>query len=236
MLRRCSFVPGVLCLLLFGVGSVSAGPTYTVTDLGTLGGFDTYAYGINNSGQVAGMLYNNHAFFWSSSTGMQDIGALPSTRASYSMGYDINDNSQVVGQSTDSAGNYHPFLWSSDTGMQDLGNLPGGRGSGAIGINAYGVVVGSGYNSDDSSRAFLWSSVNGLQDLNGLIPTGSGWSLQYATAINDNGWIIGSGVNPRGQKHAFLLTPIPEPSTFALLGAGAIGLVAFAWRWKRRAA
>ena len=37
-------------------------------------------------------------------------------------------------------------------------------------------------------------------------------------------------MNPRGKWDAFLLTPIPEPSTFVLLAAGAVGLLGFAWR------
>jgi hypothetical protein len=45
-----------------------------------------------------------------------------------------------------------------------------------------------------------------LPDLNDVIPSGSGWTLQWAVAINDRGQITGYGV-VNGQTHAFLLTP-----------------------------
>ncbi len=47
-----------------------------------------------------------------------------------------------------------------------------------------------------------------MTDLNSLIPAGSGWVLTRATAINDAGHIVGSGVIG-GQVRAFLLTPDP---------------------------
>ena len=69
-----------------------------------------------------------------------------------------------------------------------------------------------------------------MTDLNSLISPSSGWTLTEAAAINGNGWIVGCGTNPSGQVDAFLLTPVPEPSALALLGAGVIGLVAYGWR------
>jgi hypothetical protein len=44
-----------------------------------------------------------------------------------------------------------------------------------------------------------------MLDLNDLIPGGSGWDLNSAAAINDNGQITGCGLL-NGQQHAFLLT------------------------------
>ena len=46
-----------------------------------------------------------------------------------------------------------------------------------------------------------------FQNLNNLIPPGSGFTLDNATAINDNGQIVASGSNAPGQEHAFVLTP-----------------------------
>ena len=57
-----------------------------------------------------------------------------------------------------------------------------------------------------------------MTDLNTLIDPSSGWMLEEATGINDNGWIVGYGYNSAtGRYDAVLLTPIPEPSAFALL-------------------
>lgn len=48
-------------------------------------------------------------------------------------------------------------------------------------------------------------------DLNNLIDPDSGWFLEEATDINEDGWIVGVGINPNDEAHAFLLNPIPIP-------------------------
>ena len=73
-----------------------------------------------------------------------------------------------------------------------------------------------------------------MQDINSLISPNSGWTLGAAYAINDSGQIVGTGTNPNGKSDAFLLTPIPEPSTLALLGISVIGLLACTWRRRRK--
>ena len=82
-------------------------------------------------------------------------------------------------------------------------------------------------------HAFLYNNGT-MTDLNSLIP--SGWILEVANAINDNGQIVGQGINSQGQSDAFLLTPVPEPGTLALLAIGAVSLLAYAWRRRRQAA
>jgi probable HAF family extracellular repeat protein len=63
-------------------------------------------------------------------------------------------------------------------------------------INDHGVIVGG---------PFIYSNGT-LQNLNNLIPPGSGFTLDDATGINDNGQIVVNGYNAQGQEHAFLLT------------------------------
>ena len=46
-----------------------------------------------------------------------------------------------------------------------------------------------------------------MTDLNSMLPTGSGWLLESATAINESGQIAGSGKH-NGLLHAFLLTRV----------------------------
>jgi probable HAF family extracellular repeat protein len=48
----------------------------------------------------------------------------------------------------------------------------------------------------------------------------TGWVLNYATAINDAGQIVGYGDNPEGITSAFILTPVPEPEVYLMMGVG----------------
>jgi probable HAF family extracellular repeat protein len=54
--------------------------TEGMKDLGTLGGSNSIAYAINNSGTVVGQTdlanRDKHAFFWTTPRGMQDLGTL----------------------------------------------------------------------------------------------------------------------------------------------------------------
>jgi probable HAF family extracellular repeat protein len=141
-----------------------------------------------------------------------------------SSAHGINASEQVVGQAQTESGDWHAFLWADDNGnrqsdpgeMQDLGILDAPH-SHALGMNASGQVVGYTYIAPGQAvDAFLWEN-SVMYDLNGLIPGGSGWQLEEAAGINDLGQIVGYGYHD-GQKRAFLLTPVPEPSVVGLVG------------------
>jgi probable HAF family extracellular repeat protein len=193
---------------LFSSGSPS--------DLGTLGGNNSNAYAINAVGQVVGQsdVFTSaaqHAFLYSSGN-IFDLGTLGGTNSS---AYAINASGQIVGQS-DGAGdqNSDAFLYSNGT-MHDLGDLGGGI-SLANGINASGQIVGYSYTISGESVIHAFTVFDGqMFDLNSLLPASSGWLLVDARAINNEGQIVGWGINPYGQHDAFLLSPteaIPEPA------------------------
>ena len=75
-----------------------------------------------------------------------------------------------------------------------------------------------------------------LTDLNSLLDAdtvNAGWALAAAVDINDNGWIVGYAHNSiTGAEHAFLLTPVPEPETYAMFLAG-LGLMGFMARRRK---
>jgi probable HAF family extracellular repeat protein len=192
------------------------------------------AYGVNNAGQVVGNSYdeNTRGFLWSSGGGMQDLGGLPGGLDG-SGAVDINDSGQIVGVSGAATGP-RAFLWTNGV-MQDLGDLPGGLdSSGATAINDAAQVVGaSGAATGD--RPVLWTNSEGMQDLNSLLdPSGTGWNLVRANAINNAGQIVGFGFDPMGQGRAFLLTPIPEPSTLAMTSCALVLLALYHLRRGRR--
>ena len=103
----------------------------------------------------------------------------------------------------------------------DLGTL-GSSSSEALSINDRGQIVGGATNSSSYVRACLFDPTGAGNniDLNTLLPPGSGWTLETANSINNNGWIVGQGINPAGYEHAYLL--IPEPATILLLGLGVL--------------
>jgi len=120
---------------------------------------------------------------------VEDLGTLGGSRSGASA---INDSGEVVGYSYLAGDqNKHAFLY-KDGKMTDLGTL-GGTSSEAKGINKSGQVVGWSDNSSGERRAFIYDSTNGMKDLNDLIPAGLGWSIDEATAINNNGQIAATG-------------------------------------------
>ncbi|MHB8256939.1 MAG: lipase/acyltransferase domain-containing protein [Acidiferrobacterales bacterium] len=186
--------------VLFGAISISWAAEYTVTDLGTLGGTVSYAFGINNNGQVVGYAFTAdnataHAFLYSNGT-MTDLGALGGT---WSQASGINNSGQVVGGAYTDGAYRHAVLYSNGT-MTDLGTLPGSTDSFAIGINDNGQVVGYASTAGDATaHAFLYSNGT-MSDLGAL---GGTWS--QALGINNNGQVVGVAYTAGDvTDHAFL--------------------------------
>jgi probable HAF family extracellular repeat protein len=103
----------------------------TATDLGTLYGYPSVAYGINDAGQVVGES-GGHAFI----TGLDGMGMRELGNGSR-YAYGINSAGQVVGE----AGGHAFITGPNGMGMRDLGTLGESR-SAAYGINNAGQVVG----------------------------------------------------------------------------------------------
>jgi len=103
--------------------------------------------------------------------------------------------------------------------MIDLGTL-GGRNSEARAIgDFFSLVVGTSEIAAGGSHAFIYRD-GAMIDLNSLLPAGSGWILEAATAINGSGEIVGYGTR-NGQRHAFRLVP---PVTILLRSNGTLSL------------
>ncbi|MBN1393415.1 MAG: PEP-CTERM sorting domain-containing protein [Pirellulales bacterium] len=201
-----------------------------MVDIGTLGR-DSYAYAINDSGSVAGLSKDGsgvqYGFFYDGAMTKID----PISSYTSSIAYGMNNNDVVVGNSS-KTGYTHAIKWDETGGTVDLGILTGGQEySAAESINDLGQVAGLAKDSAGAYRAVMWNADGTIVDLNSLIDPASGWVLQWAKKIDDSGMITGWGLKD-GVQHAFLMT-IPEPSTFALLIAGLIGLLAYAWRKRK---
>ena len=209
------------------------GPPDEMKSLGFLTGGDrSQAEDINNAGKVVGwsdVAVYSHAFIWEDDAGggtMTDLG----TFGKSSVAEGINNLDHVVGYSSPSSGAPKGFFAEEVGGswmMKDLGTL--GRDSYASGINSSGQVVGNSTLLSWENHAFVAENVGGswmMTDLNDRLPLGSVWDyLSSAQAINDDGWIVGTGYIDN-KSHGFLMeyTPIPEPTTLLLLGSGLLGL------------
>jgi probable HAF family extracellular repeat protein len=250
LLRTVRLVP-LAALVLAACLPAAAGPasaattSYTITNLGTLGGPGEYPQtqpeAINASGQVTGFSYTStvvtvpckthykpprmcsfhpqHAFLYSNGT-MTDLGSLGGVDQG-STGFAINLSGQVAGLSaTTTAGVVHAALWTGTTTV-DLGALAplsSGSWSAAFGINDSGQMVGSWAPSQNTrgTESHPWLYSNGTMT---SLPVPSGLTAPSceAIAINNNGQILGDCTTASGVGPA-LLWQNGTVTTLATLG------------------
>lgn len=189
--RRAAILATVACAM--SVAAVArAQTTYVAFDLGTLGGTSvdsSVAEGVNNRGDVVGASSINgqsHAFLWTASGGMRDLGTLGGAN---SRAIAINDSSHVVGWAQNGAGVNRAFLWTETGGMVDLGTL-GGAASTAAGINNSGQIAGAAQISGGQFRAYRWSGGE-MENLGTL-----GGPSSSANGINDAGAVLCNSQTP----------------------------------------
>jgi len=140
------------------------------------------------------------------------------------------DGSTALGWSHNPSNLPRAFRWTATGGMAHLGALPGGAYADARGVNGDGSAVVGQSDSFNDFRAILWTSSLGMVDLNTNLPALgvdlAGWELFGARSVSTDGSaIVGIGYF-NGDERAWLVTgmPVPEPSTFALWGAGTVAL------------
>ena len=213
---------------------------YNVSNLTSLGGTSSGGNSINDLSWVAGYSRlqdrNRHATLWRNSV-LTDLGTLGGPNSSVTwnvkntagiiVGISQTADPQLLGESWSSAAFYSTpnnvgyinlgFVWKGDQ-MRGLPNFPGGNNGFATGANNLGQVVGWAENGVHDPaccctevlqfRPAVWEL--GPPDQIHDLPLIPGDTSGAATAINDNGQIVGisgicdQAVGRHTAKHAVL--------------------------------
>jgi probable HAF family extracellular repeat protein len=216
MIARTSRIAFCAWLVLAGTLSALA-QTYTITAIGVLRGDNVSSgFWLNSAGQVVGCsdtatsngypctgtTAGQHAFLWSKSAGLKDLGTMSGGTISGATG--VNDAGQVVGYSNvkaSSASDFFAFLWTPAGGMTNLGTLSGGHSSCAFEINYAGVIAGDSFISSGKVNGVSWTN-HKIRNLGGLSKS----IFTAALDINDNNQIVGESIfsyGPPLRSHAF---------------------------------
>jgi probable HAF family extracellular repeat protein len=204
----------------------------TVTPIDVPGASKTSLSGINDLGQMVGGYVDasgrSHGFLSSNGNittidvpvlNPNAVGALAT----------INNQGEIVGTYYSAAGSPLGFKYANG----NFSTISLGNTTNAYGINDRGQISGS-YSDASGSHGFVLGADGGLTtiDVPGVFPVCPFVSCVASTSvfgINNLGQVVGTYGDGTG-THAFLGTPVPEPSSSVLVLLGLSGLTV----WRRR--
>jgi uncharacterized membrane protein len=196
-------------------------------------------------------------FRWTEAGGMEDLGFDPDT-----INNEINnisgDGSTIVGHIHDGVFNQTAVRWTADEGLIPLREMGTDLSSSAYAVSGDGsMIVGfvdSSVNFGDRTP-FVWTPEIGMISLTDALIHQFGLhdllgGSNIATAISDNGryiagygqwfggdyrgWVIDRGENAIAfEVPEIPVTPIPEPSTYGLMGVFGLAMATFVRRWRK---
>lgn len=193
--------------------------------LPTLGGYDGYAAGVNNKGQIVGWAETNYhdptctspqvlqfeAAVWGPR--LNEVTALkPYGSDSDSAATAINDRGEVVGISgicsiaVGGASAQHAVIWQHGV-PADMGNLGGQAWNTPVAINDQGVVTGFVNPSGDQNApanpiGFVWTKQRGMREIFPVAETGDTNSIGFD--INNRNQIAGQSFGATSGLRAML--------------------------------
>jgi hypothetical protein len=193
----------------------------------------TVSYGTNAAGEIVGQFNlgtGNQGFLYNAGTFTTiDVPGSTGTEA-----YAINNVGQIAGVYTDSHGFQNGFLYSLSSNAFTTINVPGAGWTQIYGLNDVGQIVG-----DFTSHP---GGASGFVDTSGIFTQIDITNAQYTTvdSIGNTGVLTGN-FRPVPDSTSFeavttVLNPaVPEPSTWAMMILGFLGLGWLAYRRKNRA-
>ena len=220
-----------------GGGSLERGVVYSggsasfITSTGPGGTFFTTAFGVNDSGMVAGIgidpnnAARNVGLVHNIGAGTTiEVGALAGMNGA--LAFDISEAGHVVGSSMLNQGFGTPFIWTSGGGMTAIPFAVGTSQGSARGVNSAGWAVGT--MSSAFAIPFLYDGVSTFR-VGDVIVNGAGWDLltntsSSALGIAEDGTIVGTAVF-NGNIHGYVAVPVPEPATLTVCAGAIIALL-----------
>lgn len=161
---------------------------FTITPLNTLGGNFSWAFDINNQGQVAGYSAvldgrGISAFLADAGGCMTDLGKL-NNEAGMALG--INDSGHVVGKSCDFDACL-ASIYTPEDGIVKIPHVAGTTAGEGWDVNDSDVICGKVYYEDGSTKPFIYDRNNGMKVIN-LPEWGDGLLYRLNNSRQAVGW------------------------------------------------